>query len=51
MATLLDLTPREKEKLQSVLADRTNRAIAAKFRITEKTVEFHLTNAYTKIGV
>jgi DNA-binding NarL/FixJ family response regulator len=51
MATLFDLTPREIEILHSVLAGRTNKAIAAEFRITEKTVEFHLDRIYTKIGV
>jgi DNA-binding NarL/FixJ family response regulator len=51
MASLLNLTPREKEILQLVLAGRTNKAIAAEFRIAEKTVEFHLNNMYTKIGV
>jgi DNA-binding NarL/FixJ family response regulator len=51
MATLSDLTTREIEILQLVLAGQTNRAIAANIRITEKTVEFHLTNIYTKIGM
>jgi DNA-binding NarL/FixJ family response regulator len=51
MATLSDLTTREIEILQLVLAGQTNKAIAAKICITEKTVEFHLTNIYTKIGM
>ena len=51
MASLTDLTPREKQILQHVLAGRTNRAIAAEFHIAEKTVEFHLSNVYAKIGV
>jgi DNA-binding NarL/FixJ family response regulator len=51
MADLLDLTWREIEILQLVLAGRTNKAIAAEFRITEKTVEFHLDHIYTKIGL
>jgi DNA-binding NarL/FixJ family response regulator len=51
MANLLDLTSREIEILQSVLAGRTNKAIAAEFCITEKTVEFHLNRTYTKIGM
>jgi DNA-binding NarL/FixJ family response regulator len=51
MASLSNLTPREREILQLVLAGRTNKAIAAEFRIAEKTVEFHLNNMYTKIGV
>jgi DNA-binding NarL/FixJ family response regulator len=51
MASLLDLTPREIEILQLVLAGRTNKAIAAEFYVTEKTVEFHLDRIYTKIGM
>jgi len=51
MATLSDLTPRETEILQLVLAGRTNKAIAKEIRVTEKTVEFHLAHIYTKIGV
>ena len=50
MATLSDLTPREMEILQLVLKGRTNKSIAAAFDISEKTVEFHLSHVYTKIG-
>ncbi len=51
MTTLSDLTSRELEILQLVLAGYTNKAIAAEIYISEKTVEFHLDNLYTKIGV
>lgn len=51
MTTLSDLTYRELEILQLVLAGYTNKAIAAEIFISEKTVEFHLDNLYTKIGV
>jgi len=51
MATLSDLTERETEILQLVLAGRTNKSIAAKMYISEKTVEFHLDKIYTKIGM
>ena len=51
MATLSDLTTREIEILHLVLAGQTNKAIAAQFCITEKTVEFHLANIYGKIGM
>jgi DNA-binding CsgD family transcriptional regulator len=51
MTTLVGLTPRELEILRLVLAGRTNKAIAAEIFISEKTVEFHLDNLYTKIGV
>lgn len=50
MATLSDLTPREEEILRLVLAGQTNKSIAAAFDISEKTVEFHLSHIYTKIG-
>jgi DNA-binding NarL/FixJ family response regulator len=48
--TLSDLTSREVEILRLVLAGYTNKAIAAETCISEKTVEFHLDNIYTKIG-
>jgi DNA-binding NarL/FixJ family response regulator len=48
--TLSDLTSREVEILRLVLAGYTNKAIAAETSISEKTVEFHLDNIYTKIG-
>src|ERR1051325_7865878 len=51
MATLSDLTPRELEILQLVLAGWTNKAIAAEIYVCEKTVEFHLHNIYAKVGV
>jgi DNA-binding NarL/FixJ family response regulator len=49
--TLSDLTPRELQVLRLVLAGYTNKAIAAEIYISEKTVEFHLDNIYTKIGL
>jgi DNA-binding NarL/FixJ family response regulator len=51
MTTLSDLTARELEILQLVLEGYTNKAIAAEISVSEKTVEFHLDNIYTKIGV
>ncbi|MDQ2692062.1 MAG: response regulator transcription factor [Chloroflexota bacterium] len=51
MASLADLTSREMEILQLVLAGKTNKAIARALFISEKTVEFHLDNIYRKIGV
>ena len=51
MASLSDLTSRELEILQLVLAGYTNKAIAAEIYISEKTVEFHLDHIYTKIVV
>jgi DNA-binding NarL/FixJ family response regulator len=51
MASLSDLTQRELEILHLVIEGKTNRAIANEMCITERTVEFHLDNIYTKIGV
>jgi len=51
MANLSKLTPREAGILELVLAGYTNKAIAAQMFISEKTVEFHLSHIYMKIGV
>jgi DNA-binding NarL/FixJ family response regulator len=51
MTTLSELTPRELEILQLILAGYPNKAIAAEIFISEKTVEFHLEWIYTKIGM
>lgn len=51
MASLADLTPRELESVRLVLMGNNNRAIAKGLFIIEKTVEFHLNNFYTKLGV
>ena len=51
MTTLANLTPRELEILQLVVAGKTNKAIACEIYISAKTVEFHLDHIYTKIGV
>lgn len=50
MATLANLTRRELEILQLVLAGKTNKGIADEIDVSEKTVEFHLDNIYSKIG-
>ena len=51
MANLNDLTPRELEILQLIITGKTNKAIANQIYISKKTVEFHLDNIYSKIGV
>ncbi|HEX5941785.1 MAG TPA: helix-turn-helix transcriptional regulator [Anaerolineales bacterium] len=51
MTTLANLTPRELEILRLILMGYTNKAIAAEIFVSEKTVEFHLDNIYTKVGV
>jgi DNA-binding NarL/FixJ family response regulator len=44
------LTPREIEVLRLVSLGEGNDAIARALRITERTVKFHLQNAYRKLG-
>ena len=51
MASLHDLTPRELEILQLVIAGKTNKQIAREVFISKKTVEFHLDNIYSKLGI
>ena len=51
MASLNDLTPRELEILQLIIAGKTNKEIAHEVFISKKTVEFHLDHIYTKIGI
>ena len=50
MTHLSDLTQRELQILQLVIAGKTNKAIAYEIQISEKTVEFHLDNIYSKLG-
>lgn len=45
------LTRRESEVLQMLIVGKSNKEIANEIYICEKTVEFHLTNIYSKIGV
>ncbi len=45
------LTRREREVLRLVAEGRTDREIAAALFIGERTVEWHLTNAFNKLGV
>ena len=49
--TLSNLTDRELQILQLVIAGYTNKEIAAEIYISEKTVEYHLDNIYKKLGV
>jgi len=45
------LTPREREILALMAEGRTNLAIAAHFRVSERTVETHVGHVFTKLGL
>lgn len=48
---LIDLTDREEEVLKLVAEGWTNNRIATELGLSERTVRFHLTNIYDKLGV
>ena len=45
------LTPREIEVVRLVAAGKTNRVIAGELYVSEKTVDRHLSNVFTKLGI
>ena len=45
------LTPRELEVLRLIAAGKTNKAIAAELVLSERTVERHVSNMFTKLGL
>jgi DNA-binding CsgD family transcriptional regulator/tetratricopeptide (TPR) repeat protein len=45
------LTPREIEVVRLVAEGKTNRAIAGELYVSEKTVDRHLSNVFTKLGI
>jgi DNA-binding CsgD family transcriptional regulator len=45
------LTPAELRVVRAVLEGRTNREVAQALFVTRKAVEFHLANAYRKLGI
>jgi DNA-binding NarL/FixJ family response regulator len=45
------LSPREREVFGLLLQGMSNQEIAARLGVCRKTIEKHLTNIYTKIGV
>lgn len=48
---MYQLTERENEVAELLLKGQSNKQIARVLHISERTVEFHLTNIYSKIGV
>jgi DNA-binding NarL/FixJ family response regulator len=45
------LTPREREVLRLVAAGKTNKAIAARLNVSERTVDRHVSNILTRLNV
>ncbi|HEX8855671.1 MAG TPA: LuxR C-terminal-related transcriptional regulator, partial [Thermoleophilaceae bacterium] len=45
------LTPAERRVCDLAARELTNREVAQRLFVTEKTVELHLTNAYRKLGI
>ena len=50
-STALQLTPQEQQVAQLVSHGRSNDEVAAQLFLSRRTVEFHLSNAYQKLGV
>ena len=46
-----DLTPRELEIVQGIVAGQSNKEIAARLGVTEPTIKHHLTSIFDKVGV
>lgn len=47
----VELTPRQRQVLELVAAGRANKEIAARLRISVKTVEFHKSNLMARLGL
>ncbi|GHH39118.1 DNA-binding NarL/FixJ family response regulator [Streptomyces umbrinus] len=45
------LTPREREVLELMAEGRTNHAVATSFGVSERAVEKHIANIFTKLGL
>jgi DNA-binding NarL/FixJ family response regulator len=51
VATVGDLTPQERQTALLVSAGLADRDIAARSFLSPRTVEYHLSNVYSKLGV
>ena len=49
--TVTNLSRREQEVLDSLLENLSNKEIASKLNIAERTVKFHVSNLLSKFGV
>ncbi len=47
----VELTPREMDVIQLLVAGRSNKEIAQVLQVSTRTVNFHLDNIYSKLGV
>lgn len=51
MGSIDELSEREREVVKLLLEGKSNKLIATALHISERTVEFHLTNIYARLGV
>ncbi len=51
MQQLPQISNREREVIQLLLEGKSNKLIASDMQVTERTIEFHLTNIYSKFQV
>lgn len=51
MESLDQFSPREKAVIELLLQGKSNKQIAFMLRLTPRTIEYHLTNIYNKLGV
>jgi DNA-binding NarL/FixJ family response regulator len=51
VSPLDDLSPRERDVLELMAEGRSNRAIAQELVITERAVEKHVTNIFSKLNL
>jgi signal transduction histidine kinase len=51
LAPVIPITPREQQTLQLLAAGLSNKEIAKELKVSPRTVNFHLDNLYSKLGV